>query len=117
MPPRAAHQAVLDEIDRRVIVAWLTDYLLQHAMYDELWNDFDITPAPAHFEVSFGQDKPTDDPLSTDHAAAAGRRRQDVRLQGRIDRIDLGTIAGAPVLSVLDYKSGSLRRHIAESNR
>jgi ATP-dependent helicase/nuclease subunit B len=106
-----AHQAALDEIDRRVILAWLTDYIEQHAIYDELWRDFDTVPAPAHFEVSFGQTKTTDDPLSTADPLLLGAGDKIVKLQGRIDRIDLGTIAGEPVLSVLDYKSGSLRRH------
>jgi len=112
-----AHHAALDEIDRRVILAWLTDYIEQHAIYDELWKDFDVAPAPAHFEVSFGQKKhridprAITDPLSTEAPLEIGSGDKIVKLQGRIDRIDLGTIAGEPVLSVLDYKSGSLRRH------
>ncbi|HEY2840499.1 MAG TPA: PD-(D/E)XK nuclease family protein, partial [Pirellulales bacterium] len=106
-----AHHAALEEIDRGVILAWLTNYMLQHATYDELWGDFDVVPAPAHFEVSFGQKELTADPLSTADPLLLGVGEKQVRLQGRIDRIDLGTIAGAPVLSVLDYKSGSLTRH------
>ena len=71
-------QAALDEIDRRVILAWLTDYIEQHAIYDELWRDFDVTPAPAHFEVSFGQilrrndPCPLTDPLSTEDPLLLG---------------------------------------------
>ena len=98
-----------------MIVAWLTDYLLQHATYDALWGDFDQAPAPAHFEVSFGQAKASADPLSTIEPLVLAVGEKQVMLQGRIDRIDLGTIAGAPVLSVLDYKSGSVKRHTRQA--
>jgi len=114
-PGALPHQPALDEIDRRVLVAWLTEYLLQHADYDKLWGDFDTTPAPAHFEVSFGQTRKSDDPLSTVMPLELTSGEKTVKLQGRIDRIDLGTIAGAPVLSVLDYKSGSVRRHTLQA--
>jgi len=99
-------QAALIEIDRRLIREWLDDYLAQHEKYDALCRDFDDPLAPAHFEVSFGDDNPSDDPLSSREPLALVEGDRRVLVRGRIDRVDMGRVAETPVFSVLDYKTG-----------
>ncbi|MBX7074312.1 MAG: exodeoxyribonuclease V subunit gamma [Pirellulales bacterium] len=64
-------------------------------------------PAPAHFEVSFGLAKKSDDPASTTEPLILRHDGQSLSISGRIDRVDLGEHAGVPVFRIIDYKSGN----------
>jgi ATP-dependent helicase/nuclease subunit B len=96
--------AALREVDRRLVVQWLSAYRAQCEKYAGLWQDFEQTMRPELFEVSFGRgDEP---PPSTDRPLEFAGEGQTVRISGRIDRIDTGRVAGANVFNVLDYKTG-----------
>jgi ATP-dependent helicase/nuclease subunit B len=93
-----------EEIDRRLIRRWLSEYRQQHTEYDSRFAGFDVPPTPGHFEVSFGTPRTTADPLST---TAAFSLTDSVKISGRIDRIDVGQLQGRSVFNILDYKTGS----------
>jgi ATP-dependent helicase/nuclease subunit B len=101
----------LAEIDRRLMRQWLDDYIDQHASYDALWHDFDDDLVPSHFEVTFGDDSPGDETLSSPEPLVLAHGEHRLLVRGRIDRIDLGRVAGSPVFNVLDYKTGQARGH------
>jgi hypothetical protein len=106
------------EIDRRLLVEWLTAYRQQHRSYDDRWKECDRPLLPAYFEVAFGPSRHGDD-AADDTGSALGEHRstaepfellcgsETVRLSGRIDRIDVGVVAGQTVFNIVDYKSGS----------
>ena len=99
--------AAMRAIDLRLICKWLADYRSQHAKYDECWNTLDLPLRPTHFEVSFGQElRPGADPLATSDPLVLKQGTHELRLAGRIDRIDVGRVAGRQVFSIIDYKSG-----------
>ncbi len=112
----------LREIDIRKIVAWLERYRQQHAAYNGLWADWHGPPRPAHFEVAFGPRHRDDDtvdpeeladdcdPLSTLDPFELACGDEIIRFAGRIDRIDLGQVAGQRVFTIVDYKSGKVRK-------
>jgi len=100
-------RASLREIDRRTLLKWAADYRKQHAEYDGQWADFQEPMAPEMFEVSFGRLGKDDVPPSTERPLELPVGDRVVRLAGRIDRIDTGTVAGQTVFNVLDYKTGS----------
>ncbi|HEY4313722.1 MAG TPA: PD-(D/E)XK nuclease family protein [Pirellulales bacterium] len=104
-------QAALAEIERRQLRNWLEEYAGQHARYDALWSKLDEPLAPAYFEVSFGDERLSDDPLSTAEPLLLTDGKRQVLVRGRIDRVDLGRAGGKPVFGVLDYKSGSSARY------
>ena len=85
-------QAALREVDRRLVVEWLSQYREQVEKYDAQWKDFDAPMAPELFEVSFGRGG--EPPPSTDEPLEFVRQGQTVRISGRIDRIDTGVVAG-----------------------
>jgi ATP-dependent helicase/DNAse subunit B len=106
-PAAGPMRAALEEIDRRLLTRWIADYRRQHAAYDALWEGFDGPPRPAHFEISFGREvRAESDPASTTQPLELGDKRQQVRLAGSIDRIDLGRVAGQQVFNIVDYKTG-----------
>jgi hypothetical protein len=106
------------EIDVRKIVSWIERYRRQHAQYDALWSNWPEPLRPAHFEVSFGPPHreelgdappvlPDDcDPLSRLEPLVMDCAGERIRFAGRIDRIDVGEVAGELVFAVVDYKSG-----------
>ena len=53
--PRNPVQAALREVDRRLVVEWLSQYRGQVEKYDAQWKDFSVPMAPELFEVSFGR--------------------------------------------------------------
>ncbi len=95
-------------IDRRRLLADLGGYVDSHKRYDAQWSDCSSTPAPAHFEVSFGLDDMSEDPLSTADPLEIVVHDETIKIGGRIDRIDLGTAAGEKIFNVLDYKTGRI---------
>ncbi len=107
-------QQALDDIELQLLSEWGEQYARQWADYtasvDKAW---DAPPQPAHYEVAFGA-APGDE---TDAAPAAdclvlGVAHRTVRIRGRIDRIDVGQVAGSPAFVVVDYKTGSSRKLI-----
>jgi len=106
-------QAALREVDRRLVVEWLSQYRDQLAQYDAQWRDFETPMAAELFEVSFGRgDAP---PPSTDRPLEFVSEGQTFRVSGRIDRVDVGRVAGETALNVLDYKTGASIKLTPES--
>jgi ATP-dependent helicase/nuclease subunit B len=111
--PRNPVQAALREVDRRLVVEWLSHYREQIEKYDGLWKGFSDPMTPELFEVSFGRSgEPTP---STDQPLEFAGKKVTVRISGRIDRIDTGMFAGQCVFNVLDYKTGRSIRLTPES--
>jgi hypothetical protein len=105
-------QRALGEIDQRLLTAWLEEYQAQHALYDSQWAEFDEPLRPAYFEVSFGTSLTASasqphapDRLSREEPLVLQAGDELVKLSGRIDRIDVGRVAGKAVFNVVDYKS------------
>jgi ATP-dependent helicase/DNAse subunit B len=105
----------LREIDRRLLARWLAEYQEQHRRYDALWKELDEPPVPELFEVSFGHELHGEDPVSTEEALELSAGGRAVRISGRVDRIDTGTIAGQAVFNVIDYKTGGATHPTAEA--
>jgi RecB family exonuclease len=128
----------LAQVNRRVIRRWLLDYHRQHASYDGLWEQFDEPPRPLLFEASFGRAAREQPPgESAAHEATSGETGHQavigggddgvaeplefvhgqtcVRVSGRVDRVDLGTVAGQDVFNVIDYKTGGAARLTPET--
>ena len=103
------------EIDRRLVVQWLSQYRAQLEKYAGLWQDFDTPMAPELLEISFGRGDEL--PPSTAQPLEFAREAQTVRVSGRIDRVDTGVVAGKTVINVLDYKTGGPIKLTAESIR
>lgn len=99
--------AALHEIDRRQLLQWLRHYRQQHAEYDRQGPQ-GVAPRAAHFEVSFGLARTSDDPLSTPTPLRLSSGGREVRIAGRIDRIDLVELGGRLLFNIIDYKSGSV---------
>ncbi len=98
----------LTEIDRRTLLEWGTNYLVQAKAYEQGVGDLDSPPLPAHFEVAFGPDKSDEkpDPISTETPYTLKHGTQTILFSGRIDRIDIGKYCGQMVFNIIDYKSG-----------
>jgi ATP-dependent helicase/DNAse subunit B len=105
------------EIDVRRMAADLVEYYRQHAAYDRRFADFDVPLRPAHFEVPFGPQRrgakdaggeasEGAESLSDEQPFELAHAGQTIRFAGRIDRIDVGHVAGRMVFSIIDYKSG-----------
>ncbi len=100
--------AALRDIDLRLIRDWLAKYHEQHGKYDSAWQNLDEALRPTHFEVSFGQKvREPADPLSTPQPLVLRQDGHEVRLAGRIDRIDVGRGGSQRLFSVIDYKSSA----------
>jgi ATP-dependent helicase/DNAse subunit B len=102
-------QEALREINRRLLLQWAADYRRQHELYDQRFADLKPPPRPSHFEVSFGLEPRSADPLSTAQPLELSHKGEELLLCGRIDRIDLGDREGQAVFNVIDYKSGQSR--------
>ncbi len=106
------------EIDVRKVVAWIERYRGQHRSYAGHWSDFGQPPQPAALRGRLRASPPRRlgrrrgelpddcDPLSTLEPFELDCGGETIRFAGRIDRIDLGTIAGQVVFTIVDYKSG-----------
>ncbi len=86
----------LREIDRRRLVQTIERYRIQHQKYEE---DPSGRPVPHVFEVTFGEEGS----VRSFPFLEIGRGARAVRLQGKIDRID---IVEGRRFRVIDYKSG-----------
>ncbi len=101
--------AAFAEIDRRLLARWLNDYVEQHRRYDGGYKQADEPVRPRLFETSFGLPRKGADPVSTATPLRIELEEQRILITGRIDRIDVGVVAGRAVFSVIDYKTGSAR--------
>jgi ATP-dependent helicase/DNAse subunit B len=117
-------EAALTELDRRQLGKWVDQHFDHLTAYAQSHNDFDEPLVPTHFELSFGPARASDDPQdasSTDTAFEFDLGGEKVRVAGRIDRIDVGKIAGQTVFSIIDYKTGKMtslkREHIESGER
>lgn len=108
-------RAAMREIDRRLVAEWMAGYRNQCEKYDSQWKGFDAPPSPELFEAAFGRGG--EEPPSTAEPLKFLREDETINLSGRIDRVDVGTIAGQTVFNVLDYKSGGSIRMTPESVR
>jgi RecB family exonuclease len=88
----------LIEIERRRLIQTMERYLVQHRDYA---SDRVSQPIPHLFEVEFGQERSKHTHLEL------GRGSERVRLQGKIDRIDLVESPEGRGFRVIDYKSGA----------
>jgi ATP-dependent helicase/nuclease subunit B len=109
-PASRIHEA-LQRIEQRLLAEWGIAYGRQWDDYvARLPRDCDVPPAPARFETSFGS-MPTGATQTADQfqPLVIGSGADVVLVGGRIDRIDVGQMAGSPVFAVIDYKTGSRR--------
>jgi ATP-dependent helicase/nuclease subunit B len=111
--PRNPVRAALREIDRRLVVEWLSQYREQIEQYDAQWKDYVSPMTPEFFETSFGHSD-GQSPTATQSFDFL-RDGRTIHIAGRIDRIDTGTVAGQTVFNVLDYKTGGTIRLTPES--
>lgn len=96
----------LHQIDRQLIEPLAQRYGKQLEKYLAACREQSAIE-PGHFEVSFGLEKTSDDPLSTPAPLTLQIEDQVLRFAGRIDRIDLGRLGDRTVFNVIDYKSGT----------
>jgi ATP-dependent helicase/DNAse subunit B len=108
-------QAALAEVDRRLVVQWMSQYRKQYEQYEGLWREFDVPMAPELLEVSFGRSD--ESAPSTARTLDFIQNEQTVRISGRIDRVDAGVVAGYSAINILDYKTGGAIKLTPESIR
>ena len=100
----------LCELDQRKLAEWGHRYYAQHTDYDRQSEKLDAPMLPAHFEVRFGPAhrvvRDDEDRLSTDAPFAVTVEGEKFLLTGRVDRIDIGSLADRTVFNIVDYKSG-----------
>ena len=110
LPAGSDVDRALLEVNRREIEKWVLEYCDQHRTYDDRWKDeFDESPRPAHFEVAYGlKPRPGDDEkLSTRAAHEITLAGEKLKIAGRVDRIDVGQLAGQAVFNIVDYKTAA----------
>ncbi len=88
----------LAEIERRRLIQTIERYMVQLQVYD---SDSQTKAIPHLFEVEFGKENSDRPHLEI------GRGQRMVRLQGKIDRIDLVETSEGRGFRVIDYKSGA----------
>lgn len=107
--PYTGVEAALVELDRLQIVKWAPRYHAEHTKYDSNWV-LDMPLAPTYLEWRFGPpragEQEFEDPRSTNNPFLLPLGKEQIRITGRIDRIDVGTAGASKVFNVLDYKSG-----------
>lgn len=106
----------LRRIERDILAARAKRYGTQWDDYvtflSALW---DSPPTPAHWEVPFGNTPAEEgDHAGDQHPVVEFGMSDDiVRVRGRIDRVDTGSVAGRAVFNVIDYKMSRLPRRFA----
>ena len=94
---------VLKEIGTRRTYKTLGRYVNQFRSY---WDQAKLEPEPHKFEVVFGQQDGDEASSSLPHLTIGDEDRL-VKLQGKIDRIDLIREDGKVSFRIIDYKTGS----------
>jgi len=107
-------QKSLNRIEERLLHEWGGFYAAQlHAYLNDFGQAWDAAPEPAFLELPFGS-APEESADASDAerltCLSLGSGDRATYIQGRIDRIDVGTQGENHVLNVIDYKSGSPRR-------
>jgi len=101
----------LAEVEITLLTEWGEEYGRQWDKHIERCRTtFSVIPQPVLFERSFGETGGEAEGGAAEdfgEAVCVGAGESQVRLGGRIDRIDRGELAGQPVFCVVDYKSGS----------
>ncbi len=109
--PRGDLQTAIDQIERKLITEWGELYCDQTSSYSEsLESIWEETPATQFRELSFGSTKESEDTDKSLPAIHFGNDEQKIKVEGRIDRIDVGRIEGQDVFTVIDYKTGMIPR-------
>ncbi len=102
------------EIERREVEEMLDRYFRQHEQYDKRWTEFQQPLRPTGLEVSFGippRSPEEADQWMVEEPLTLSDGEVEVRISGRIDRLDVGRIGGRTVFNILDYKTGSDRHY------
>lgn len=105
-------EGVLNDLLAQEVAKWAEKYHAQHRQYDQAAPLLDVPLRPAHFELRFGKpSRHADDdesPASVDEPYVFDLGDGlAIRLGGRIDRVDVGSLAGDVVFQVIDYKSAA----------
>ena len=102
-------QRALTRIEGELLGQWGDAFAKQHAEYREklnsIWTGHKPSLAP---EIPFGSlpDAKPDETEPQHEPIVFGDDDRAVRVRGRIDRVDVGTVAGQTVFTVIDYKTG-----------
>lgn len=92
----------IGEIEQRRLIRTIRRYVRQHEAYEA--SERSEGPVPHLFEVVFGLEESEAESYAS---LELGTGTDRVRLQGKIDRIDLMTGSQTPSFRVIDYKTGS----------
>ncbi len=105
-PAATRIEQALIELERRVLGEMATRYANQWANYVTAYSQvWDERPRPSVLEFAFGQTR--DEEATGNSAIEFGGQ---VRVGGRVDRADVGSVDGSPVFNVIDYKTGAIHR-------
>lgn len=110
--PAADRSMPLWDLERRLLLEWGSAYPEQHAGYEQACANKGVVLEPAYFELSFGMTREAAPELKADSLSVAdplilGEGPGEVRVCGRIDRVDVGRCGGRVVFNVVDYKTGA----------
>lgn len=97
----------LREIEAEFVTSYIARYARQWREYQQTFQKAKHSvPQPARFEVAFGNVPPEEgeNPASPAPTVEFGTGDATIRVRGRIDRIDIGDVDGAPVFTIIDYK-------------
>ncbi len=127
LPPTDPLREVVADLELRTLAEWGDEYGRQWDEHlERCAGAFDMIPQPVLFEIPFGSRSGDAEPGTTEEQPKSPERPplvvgagdRVVLLTGRIDRVDVGTMAGKKVFFVVDYKSGARkslnRTHIAQ---
>jgi len=107
--PASELQKALLAVEQRLLSRWGTAYAEQWLEYNTQNREkAGVTLAPSLFEIIFGtpaKDDPTP-PEKIYRPLVLGNGENETRINGRIDRIDVGETEGATLFNIIDYKTG-----------
>lgn len=116
-PPASDLRQALVEIEERLLAEWGTAYGTQWEAYLAGFSgsgDPGRALLPARLETAFGRTGSGRDATGGLEPLVIGSGEQEVRIGGRIDRIDVGRIDGEPTFAIIDYKTGRTRTDTIE---
>ena len=107
-------QKAIDEIETELISEWAELYQSQSTKYvDQFDPDWEQELEPKFREISFGSTKKSDEwdwdsePTQELDAVLFGSEENPIRIEGRIDRIDVGRADERNIFAIIDYKTGN----------